>query len=40
MSPTVTERKDARMDTKILIVDDDPYICEAFQVNLETEGYR
>ena len=28
------------MDTKILIVDDDPYICEAFQVNLETEGYQ
>ena len=28
------------LDTKILIVDDDPYICEAFQLNLETEGYQ
>ncbi|MBQ9735299.1 MAG: response regulator transcription factor [Clostridia bacterium] len=28
------------LDTKILIVDDDPYICEAFQMNLENEGYQ
>ena len=40
MSPDGHDRKDARMDTKILIVDDDPYICEAFQINLETEGYQ
>ena len=28
------------MDTKILVVDDDPNICESLRVNLESEGFQ
>ena len=34
------KRKDLKMDTKLLVVDDDPNICDMLRLYFENEGYK